>query len=165
MHASETSPREPCRFPRYATGRSGATLSVAGQKKRARSTDICGGGGIRTHGSLSTTPVFKTGALNRSATPPVLWRGGTWSIGRGASSGGVGLTVGARSRRGSHGSCAANQFTRSGGAVGRKGFRSAGSGGGDAGPGMPASSGQPAGGSSPSSGRASSWSGGAVFTG
>src|SRR5262245_9933666 len=29
-----------------------------------------GGGGIRTHGSLSTTPVFKTGALNRSATPP-----------------------------------------------------------------------------------------------
>jgi hypothetical protein len=33
-----------------------------------------GGGGIRTHGSLSTTPVFKTGALNRSATPPRAWR-------------------------------------------------------------------------------------------
>jgi hypothetical protein len=29
-----------------------------------------GGGGIRTHGALSRTPVFKTGALNRSATPP-----------------------------------------------------------------------------------------------
>ncbi len=28
------------------------------------------GGGIRTHGTLSRTPVFKTGALNRSATPP-----------------------------------------------------------------------------------------------
>jgi hypothetical protein len=31
-----------------------------------------GGGGIRTHGDLSTTPVFKTGAFNRSATPPRL---------------------------------------------------------------------------------------------
>src|SRR5690606_26422488 len=29
-----------------------------------------GGGGIRTHGTVSCTPVFKTGALNRSATPP-----------------------------------------------------------------------------------------------
>ncbi len=31
-----------------------------------------GGGGIRTHGTISRTPVFKTGALNRSATPPHL---------------------------------------------------------------------------------------------
>ena len=31
-----------------------------------------GGGGIRTHGGLSPTPVFKTGALNHSATPPCL---------------------------------------------------------------------------------------------
>ena len=31
-----------------------------------------GGGGIRTHGTVSGTPVFKTGALNRSATPPSL---------------------------------------------------------------------------------------------
>ena len=30
-----------------------------------------GGGGIRTHGDLTTTPVFKTGAFNRSATPPI----------------------------------------------------------------------------------------------
>ncbi len=29
-----------------------------------------GGGGIRTHGTVSCTPVFKTGALNRSTTPP-----------------------------------------------------------------------------------------------
>ncbi len=29
-----------------------------------------GGGGIRTHGGESPTPVFKTGALDHSATPP-----------------------------------------------------------------------------------------------
>ncbi len=33
-----------------------------------------GEGGIRTHGTLSSTPVFKTGAINRSATSPkCLW--------------------------------------------------------------------------------------------
>ena len=31
---------------------------------------IGGGGGIRTHGTLSRTPVFKTGAFDHSATPP-----------------------------------------------------------------------------------------------
>lgn len=31
-----------------------------------------GGGGIRTLGRLATSPVFKTGAIGRSATPPVL---------------------------------------------------------------------------------------------
>jgi hypothetical protein len=31
-----------------------------------------GGGGIRTHERLSPLPVFKTGAFNRSATPPVI---------------------------------------------------------------------------------------------
>ena len=30
-----------------------------------------GGGGIRTHGRLSPTSVFKTGAFNHSATPPI----------------------------------------------------------------------------------------------
>ena len=30
-----------------------------------------GGGGIRTHGTLSRTPVFKTSAFDHSATPPV----------------------------------------------------------------------------------------------
>ena len=29
-----------------------------------------GWGGIRTHETLSRLPVFKTGAFNRSATPP-----------------------------------------------------------------------------------------------
>src|SRR5205085_8557623 len=29
-----------------------------------------GGGGIRTHGTVSRTAVFKTAALNHSATPP-----------------------------------------------------------------------------------------------
>ena len=31
---------------------------------------LCGGGEIRTHGPLSWSPVFKTGAFNHSATPP-----------------------------------------------------------------------------------------------
>jgi hypothetical protein len=31
-----------------------------------------GRGGIRTHGTLAGTPVFKTGALNHSATLPSL---------------------------------------------------------------------------------------------
>ena len=30
-----------------------------------------GGGGIRTHGGEPPTPVFKTGALDHSATPPI----------------------------------------------------------------------------------------------
>src|SRR5689334_2985673 len=33
---------------------------------------VGGRGGIRTHGTLAGTPVFKTGALNHSATLPVL---------------------------------------------------------------------------------------------
>lgn len=37
---------------------------------RVRKKDDGGWGGIRTHGRLSPTPVFKTGALNRSATHP-----------------------------------------------------------------------------------------------
>jgi hypothetical protein len=32
--------------------------------------DYGGWGGIRTHGTLAGTPVFKTGALNHSATHP-----------------------------------------------------------------------------------------------
>src|SRR5882724_13323204 len=35
-----------------------------------------GRGGIRTHGTLAGTPVFKTGALNRSATLP------SWNVSR-----------------------------------------------------------------------------------
>jgi hypothetical protein len=72
-----------------------------------------GGGGIRTHGTLASTPVFKTGAFNRSATPP--WSGRYvarfccpadkqgWLVrGNTALSGGgsLGLVVGARRRPG-----------------------------------------------------------------
>ena len=34
------------------------------------SSESGGGGGIRTHETLPRLPVFKTGAFNRSATPP-----------------------------------------------------------------------------------------------
>src|SRR5467141_1831862 len=48
-----------------------------------------GRGGIRTHGTLAGTPVFKTGALNHSATLPSLefcdlagvWVRGKWELG------------------------------------------------------------------------------------
>lgn len=50
----------------------------------------CGGGsGIRTHGELAPTPVFKTGALNRSAIPPV-------TAGHCSSVPGKGLSTGLR---------------------------------------------------------------------
>ena len=66
--------------PRSEAARTRAT------SRRLRASLCGGGGGIRTHGSLSTTPVFKTGALNRSATPPRFWRrAGTWWIGARAS--------------------------------------------------------------------------------
>src|SRR6266480_499372 len=35
-----------------------------------QSGEIGGGGGIRTHGTVAGTAVFKTAALNHSATPP-----------------------------------------------------------------------------------------------
>ena len=47
-----------------------ATRPTASHTQPAQS----GWGGIRTHGSLSTTPVFKTGALNHSATHPLQGR-------------------------------------------------------------------------------------------
>jgi hypothetical protein len=39
-------------------------------EKRNKINGYGGGSGIRTHGELAPTPVFKTGALNRSAIPP-----------------------------------------------------------------------------------------------
>jgi hypothetical protein len=41
---------------------------------QTKSTESGGGGGIRTPGGLAPTTVFKTVALNRSATPPKLDR-------------------------------------------------------------------------------------------
>src|SRR4051812_1728427 len=45
-----------------------------------------GGGRIRTHGTLTSAAVFKTAALDHSATPPCNWRrAGIWWIGGPAS--------------------------------------------------------------------------------
>ena len=41
-------------------------------------SDAGGWGGIRTHETLARLPVFKTGALNRSATHPLYWFTGAW---------------------------------------------------------------------------------------
>ena len=58
---------------RSTTAQNGAiyliTKDIAGLFVR-QSTVFGGWGGIRTHGELAPTPVFKTGALNRSATHP-----------------------------------------------------------------------------------------------
>jgi hypothetical protein len=48
-----------------------STLWVLSQEREGRRS-TGGGGGIRTHEGLSSLPVFKTGAFNRSATPPGL---------------------------------------------------------------------------------------------
>src|SRR5436309_10357024 len=40
------------------------------RESEMRGTETGGRGGIRTHGRLAPTPVFKTGALNHSATSP-----------------------------------------------------------------------------------------------
>ena len=45
------------------------TINKKARARRAFFIDG-GGGGIRTHEGLSPLPVFKTGAFNRSATPP-----------------------------------------------------------------------------------------------
>jgi hypothetical protein len=43
----------------------------AGSKQSMVQVDAGGWGGIRTHEELAPLPVFKTGALNRSATHPL----------------------------------------------------------------------------------------------
>ena len=44
--------------------------AAEGEEEVSSVAENGGGGGIRTHGTVSRTPVFKTGALNHSATPP-----------------------------------------------------------------------------------------------
>ena len=53
-------------------GQEGMPPSARTQDRPAISpvSDAGGRGGIRTHGTLAGTPVFKTGALNHSATLP-----------------------------------------------------------------------------------------------
>jgi hypothetical protein len=50
----------------------GVGVSDGGMAFQVTDDAIGGRGGIRTHGTLAGTPVFKTGALNRSATLPSL---------------------------------------------------------------------------------------------
>ena len=52
-----------------------ASLAMTGQILRSagRAKQDGGWGGIRTHETLAGFPVFKTGALNRSATHPLLF--------------------------------------------------------------------------------------------
>ncbi len=53
---------------RPAPGNTGFLLSEPETAAIARCRG--GGGGIRTHGGVPPTPVFKTGAIDHSATPP-----------------------------------------------------------------------------------------------
>src|SRR5690606_13342776 len=45
---------------------------LPGKRARGEMSESGGGSGIRTHGDITASPVFKTGALNRSAIPPTL---------------------------------------------------------------------------------------------
>ena len=59
--------------PRFICGKRG----IATQPQPDFDLPAClpgGEGGIRTHGRLAPTAVFKTAALNHSATSPAAWR-------------------------------------------------------------------------------------------
>ena len=56
--------------PAFASADATTSGSTPSESPPLRSLTLYGGGGIRTHESFRT-PVFKTGALNRSAPPPV----------------------------------------------------------------------------------------------
>ena len=46
-------------------------VDLGASETLSETIEVRGGeGGIRTHGGIAATPVFKTGALNRSATSP-----------------------------------------------------------------------------------------------
>src|SRR6185295_8749322 len=53
-----------------ATGVLALSEECCGAGRRNTTSRSGGGGGIRTHEALADPPVFKTGAFNRSATPP-----------------------------------------------------------------------------------------------
>src|SRR5919109_132550 len=62
------------RWTTFATAR----LTRPANRSRERSERLAkvgGGGGIRTHGTVPRTAVFKTAAFNHSATPPLINRG------------------------------------------------------------------------------------------
>src|SRR5205823_10520446 len=73
---------DPARGPQVAGPRApavgvklGVTPSSRGTRRGStpskKSRVYGGGGGIRTHGSLAASAVFKTAAFDRSATPPI----------------------------------------------------------------------------------------------
>jgi hypothetical protein len=60
-------------LPRVVSS-AGKCVGKTDEKSIKEAFEVFGGrGGIRTHGTLAGTPVFKTGALNHSATLPS-WR-------------------------------------------------------------------------------------------
>ena len=62
--------RHPRCPPSRERGRGRAVERCGGGSNGMRYLQTGGGGGIRTHERLAPLPVFKTGAMNRSATPP-----------------------------------------------------------------------------------------------
>jgi hypothetical protein len=48
-----------------------SSLVRANDRGTRESPDKSGGGGIRTHGELAPSAVFKTALFNRSSTPPM----------------------------------------------------------------------------------------------
>ena len=50
-----------------------SSFSPPYKKPLKRVVFMCGGGEIRTHGPRKETPVFKTGAFDHSATPPIFF--------------------------------------------------------------------------------------------
>gem|GEM_PF-6268676 len=50
------------------------SVKYSGSPPPSHSRRFGGGGGIRTHGGFNTSPVFKTGAINHSTTPPDILR-------------------------------------------------------------------------------------------
>jgi hypothetical protein len=71
---SETNMGRPARFvvnsPSRTTLENNGKIRPQPDRENAFAGASGGGGGIRTHGTLSRTPVFKTGAFDHSATPP-----------------------------------------------------------------------------------------------
>src|SRR4051812_39045313 len=70
FHGVKVRRGEPAECPDAASIRVSAYLSTAAVAGAETPGKSGGEGGIRTHGPREGTPVFKTGAFNRSATSP-----------------------------------------------------------------------------------------------
>ena len=69
-HEVTAKPPARCRFSRFYRYLSGGRGASCNRRVHGGIMPIGGWGGIRTPGALAGTPVFKTGALNHSATHP-----------------------------------------------------------------------------------------------